>query len=219
MLSKKELKQLDKILSKESFTSYFSKKEILDKNNNNKLFLRAFQDYLCINSTDRLADLIVLFFLKTKARNSQYSNLLIALGSDHFFYKRLNIIAIDGFSQLISADFFIYKEDHMKNITDCIAYAFTEEGSKNLEDLSTWQILYILGLQQNPTSSKYNITILNNKPPKMYFSSVSFNEINNPQHRGMLKFFDRAFIGKPIDSEFISRLSGLIDYANEQLSS
>jgi len=33
----------------------------------------------------------------------------------------------------------------------------------------------------------------------------------------MFKFFDNSFIGKPIDSEFISRLSHLIDFANQQL--
>jgi len=54
--------------------------------------------------------------------------------------------------------------------------------------------------------------------PKVCFATVNFyNEINNPQHRGMFKFFDNSFIGKPMDSEFISRLSNLIEFANQQL--
>jgi hypothetical protein len=33
----------------------------------------------------------------------------------------------------------------------------------------------------------------------------------------MFKFFDNSFIGKSMDSEFISRLSNLIEFANQQL--
>ena len=63
-----------------------------------------------------------------------------------------------------------------------------------------------------------NISYNCKKMPKVCFATVNFyNEINNPQHQGMFKFFDNSFIGKPIDSEFISRLSHLIDFANQQL--
>jgi type II restriction enzyme len=46
---------------------------------------------------------------------------------------------------------------------------------------------------------------------------LKYDEINHPQHQGMLKFFDKSFIGKPLNSNFIDNLSSLIDFANEKL--
>jgi len=54
--------------------------------------------------------------------------------------------------------------------------------------------------------------------PFVCFATVNFyNEINNPQHRGMFKFFDNSFIGKPITNEFINSMSNLTDYVNKIL--
>lgn len=54
--------------------------------------------------------------------------------------------------------------------------------------------------------------------PLVGFVTVNFyNEINNPQHRGMFQFFDRAFIGKPLKSDFIENLSRLPRFVNENL--
>ena len=46
-----------------------------------------------------------------------------------------------------------------------------------------------------------------------------YNEINNPQQRGMLKFFDRAFLAKELasPSDFISPMSDIIDFVNTEL--
>jgi hypothetical protein len=46
---------------------------------------------------------------------------------------------------------------------------------------------------------------------------ITVNEINNPQHRGMFKFFDKSFIAKNIDADFISKMSQLPQYVNEVL--
>ena len=54
-----------------------------------------------------------------------------------------------------------------------------------------------------------------------------YNEINNPQQRGMLRFFDRAFLAKNIEfshlnlddqSTFIYPLSELISFMDENLT-
>ncbi len=55
-----------------------------------------------------------------------------------------------------------------------------------------------------------------------YYIYYQVNEINNPQQRGMLKFFDRAFIAKDLGLQvesFIYPLSNLIPFVIEQLSS
>ncbi|CRF51874.1 hypothetical protein HHE06_17810 [Helicobacter heilmannii] len=45
---------------------------------------------------------------------------------------------------------------------------------------------------------------------KIYIKINFYNEIDRPQQRGMFQFFDCAFIGKPIDRDFIKPLSHLI---------
>jgi DNA-cytosine methyltransferase len=55
-----------------------------------------------------------------------------------------------------------------------------------------------------------------------YYIYYQVNEINNPQQRGMLKFFDRAFFAKDLGLQvesFIYPLSNLIPFVIEQLSS
>ncbi|MCL2071985.1 MAG: hypothetical protein FWH07_07115, partial [Oscillospiraceae bacterium] len=71
---------------------------------------------------------------------------------------------------------------------------------------------------ENPIKEKYNIVYPLNKTPLVCFATANFyDEINNPQHRGMFKFFDKSFIGKPVEADFIDNLSTLIDYVNEKL--
>jgi type II restriction enzyme len=81
-----------------------------------------------------------------------------------------------------------------------------------------WKLLLEIATTNNPIKDKYNISYLLDKMPLVCFATVNFyNEINNPQHRGMFKFFDKSFIGKPINADFIETLSSLIDFANEKL--
>lgn len=54
--------------------------------------------------------------------------------------------------------------------------------------------------------------------PLVCFATVNFyDEINNPQNRGMFKFFDKSFIAKPVKENFVSPLSYLVDYVNKEL--
>jgi type II restriction enzyme len=81
-----------------------------------------------------------------------------------------------------------------------------------------WKLLLEIATTRNPIKYKYNISYPLNKMPMVCFATINFyNEINNPQHRGMFKFFDKSFIGKPINADFIANLSTLIDFANERL--
>ncbi|MDR0605673.1 MAG: hypothetical protein LBG80_15355 [Bacteroidales bacterium] len=71
---------------------------------------------------------------------------------------------------------------------------------------------------ENTIKEKYNIKYNADKIPLMAFATVNFyNEINTPQHRGMFKFFDKSFIAKNIDVDFIDRMSILPNYVNENL--
>jgi len=72
---------------------------------------------------------------------------------------------------------------------------------------------------QSSIKEKYDISYHPPILPLVCFATVNFyNEINNPQHRGMFKFFDCAFIGKNIKTgNFIKPLSEIASYVNENL--
>ena len=81
-----------------------------------------------------------------------------------------------------------------------------------------WKLLLEIATTENPIREKYNITYPLGNTPLVCFATVNFyNEINNSQHRGMFKFFDKSFIGKPLEDSFIDNLSTLIDYVNTEL--
>ena len=67
---------------------------------------------------------------------------------------------------------------------------------------------------------KYNLSYKGKEMPLICFATVNFyNEINNPQQRGMFKFFDRAFIAKPnINADFISNMSDIVDFITEEMT-
>jgi type II restriction enzyme len=75
-----------------------------------------------------------------------------------------------------------------------------------------------IATSDNPIKEKYNIKYNPEKMPLVAFATVNFyNEINNPQHRGMFKFFDKSFIAKNVYTDFIARMSTLPKYVNENL--
>lgn len=85
-----------------------------------------------------------------------------------------------------------------------------------------WKLLMEVALHSPELCEKYNISYQSSVIPIICFATTNFyNEINNPQQRGMLKFFDRSFIAKEIDfteDSFIYPLSNLIPFAIEKLS-
>ena len=81
-----------------------------------------------------------------------------------------------------------------------------------------WKLLLEIATSDNPIKEKYEISYQTQQIPYICFATVNFyNEIDNPQHRGMFKFFDEVFIAKPIERDFIKPLSKLIDFVNDKL--
>jgi type II restriction enzyme len=81
-----------------------------------------------------------------------------------------------------------------------------------------WKLLMEIAASNDSLKEKYNISYNPKEMPLVCFATVNFyNEINNPQHRGMFKFFDQSFIAKNVDADFISRLSSLPDFVNKAL--
>jgi hypothetical protein len=86
-----------------------------------------------------------------------------------------------------------------------------------------WKLLMEVALYSPELRNKYDISCNSQIIPIICFATTNFyNEINNPQQRGMLKFFDTAFIAKDLGLQvesFIYPLSNLIPFVIEQFSS
>ena len=116
----------------------------------------------------------------------------------------------------------IYSLKENLELNKCIALFPLQSDGNQIVKAYKWKLLMEIAMSDCEVRDKYEISYDPPTVPLVCFVTVNFyNEINNPQHRGMFKFFDRAFIGKPIDPQatnFISPLSTLIEFANEKLS-
>ena len=81
-----------------------------------------------------------------------------------------------------------------------------------------WKLLLEIATSDNSIRDKYKIKYKGTKMPLVCFATVNFyDEINNPQQRGMFKFFDKAFIAKPYGkTDFVSNMSDMVEFIKEK---
>jgi len=137
-------------------------------------------------------------------------------------FEKVFTINVGKEAQEPSMDLILYSLKENSELNKCIILSLKTSLLERADQIHEWKLLMELAMSNCKVRDKYTISYHSPTIPLVCFVTIdSYNEINNPQHRGMFKFFDRAFIGKPIDStatSFISPLSSLIDFANEQLS-
>ena len=81
-----------------------------------------------------------------------------------------------------------------------------------------WKLLLEIATTKNSIKDKYQIRFDAKKMPLVCFATINFyDEINQPQHRGMFQFFDASFIGKQVKSEFVKPLSYIIDFLQDNI--
>ena len=125
---------------------------------------------------------------------------------------------VDGETQKPDCDLVIYSLNKDETLKKCMILSLKTSLRERAGQTYKWKLLMEIATSENPIKEKYNIDYNPEKMPLIGFATVNFyNEINNPQHRGMFKFFDKSFIAKNIDADFISRLSTLPKYINENL--
>jgi type II restriction enzyme len=158
-------------------------------------------------------------FLKLKQRGLVKANIYITSNKNIPALEKMLTVYIDGETQKPDMDLIIYSMND-NELNKCMILSLKTSLRERAGQTYRWKLLLEIATSADcSVKERYNITYDNVDMPIVCFVTINFyNEINNPQHRGMLKFFDNAFIGKPIDSEFISRLSTLVDYANAQLA-
>lgn len=166
------------------------------------------------------SNLIVWVFLKNKEQNAVAQNIFISYKiSSIQKWQDLFFIKVGEETQKPDVDLVIYSLDSAKNLHKCLILSLKTSLRERAGQTYKWKLLMEIANTESSLKEKYDICY--NPPilPLVCFATVNFyDEINNPQHRGMFKFFDCAFIGKNIQTQpFIKPLSYLIDYVKENL--
>jgi len=155
-------------------------------------------------------------FLKAKEAGEVKTDIFVTSKTKKF--GNIVSIIVDGETQKPDMDLAFYTLDKDKELKTLMITSLKTSLRERAGQTYKWKLLLEIATTNNSIKDKYNITYPLQKTPLVCFATVNFyNEINNPQHRGMFKFFDKSFIGKPIKSDFIDNLSALIDYVNENL--
>ena len=164
------------------------------------------------------SSLIIWLFLKNKDNGNIDKNIFISKNIRAIpNYKELFYIQVGEEFQKPDVDLVVYNLNIKNKIEKCLILSLKTSLRERAGQTYKWKLLMEIAQSESEIKKKYNIEY--NPPilPLVCFATVNFyNEINNPQQRGMFKFFDCAFIGKNIKTaEFIKPLSYLIDYIKE----
>ncbi|TLD82660.1 hypothetical protein LS70_006735 [Helicobacter sp. MIT 11-5569] len=166
------------------------------------------------------SNLIIWVFLKNKEQGNIGQNIFITSKISSIpQWQNLFYIKVGDETQKPDVDLVIYSLDSKNKLCRCIILSLKTSLRERAGQTYKWKLLMEIANTESSIKTKYDISY--NPPilPLVCFATVNFyNEINNPQHRGMFKFFDCAFIGKNIQTgDFIKPLSYLIDYIGENL--
>ena len=162
---------------------------------------------------------LVYIFLKNKEVGSIREDIFITSQFSKVpSFKDVSIINVDGETQKPDCDLVIYSLNKDKTLKKCMILSLKTSLRERAGQTYKWKLLMEIATSDNPIKEKYNIDYNPEKMPLVGFATVNFyNEINNPQHRGMFKFFDQSFIAKQVNADFIARMSSLPDYVNKNL--
>ncbi len=164
------------------------------------------------------SNIIVYIFLKNKIQGYIKPNIFITSRKKRIKnFNKITAIQVGDQIQKPDIDLVIYNQNFDKS-TKFIILSLKTSMRERAGQTYKWKLLEI-ATTENPIKDKYNIFYSNSEIPYICFATVNFyNEIYQPQHRGILKFFDKSFIAKEITpTDFIEPLSNLVDFVNEKL--
>ncbi len=162
---------------------------------------------------------LVYIFLKNKLSENIREDIFITTKkSEVKNFDKIATINVGDETQKPDVDIIIYTKKENDYVDKCIILSLKTSLRERAGQTYKWKLLMEIATSKNEIKDKYNISYDVEEMPLVCFATVNFyNEINNPQHRGMFKFFDKAFIAKPIKENFISPLSELVDFVNNVL--
>lgn len=165
---------------------------------------------------------ITYCFYKLKEQGKINANILLTSKRSSKSAKNLEdlmTVKVAGEMQKPDADLFFYTLNSSSEVDDFIIVSLKTSLRERAGQTYRWKLLMEIASCDNPVRSKYDLNYQQKIIPKVCFATINFyDEIKQPQHKGMLQFFDKSFIGKPIDEDFISRLSKLPDFLNSSFN-
>jgi type II restriction enzyme len=161
---------------------------------------------------------ILYVFLKCKEAGFVEENIFVSDKTSDPRFKSIITIQVGDETQKPDMDLIFYSTMPNNEILKIMVVSLKTSLRERAGQTYKWKLLLEIAASDNDVRQKYDIRYEPSHVPIVCFATVNFyNEINQPQHRGMFKFFDASFIGKPIQSDFISTLSSLIDFVNTKL--
>lgn len=161
---------------------------------------------------------LVYLFLKNKEQGLVSQNISITPNTKDKRFQKMATIYVGEETQKPDMDLIIFSTDDNNEIKKCMIISLKTSLRERASQTYKWKLLMEIAMGTNGIKDKYNIKYEPDTMPVVCFATVNFyNEINNPQHRGMFKFFDNSFIGKPLNAGFINNMSTIVEYANTHL--
>lgn len=166
------------------------------------------------------SNLIIWVFLKNKEQNNIKENIFITSNIRKIKeWQNLFLIKVGEETQKPDVDLVIYSLSADNSLNKCIILSLKTSLRERAGQTYKWKLLMEIAKGDSKLKDKYDISYNPPVLPLVCFATVNFyNEINNPQNRGMFKFFDCSFIGKNIETkDFIKPLSYIVEYVNKEL--
>lgn len=162
---------------------------------------------------------IVYVFLKNKITGNIKPGIFITSKKSQVKnFESIATIYVGGETQKPDCDLIIFTKKKNFDMDKCMILSLKTSLRERAGQTYKWKLLMEIATSKNPIKKKYGISYNPKKMPLVCFATVNFyDEINNPQHRGMFKFFDKSFIAKPTNKNFISSLSNLVNFVNRSL--
>lgn len=165
--------------------------------------------------------IVVFLFLQNKKRNMVAENIFITDNVKKPSFKDIATIHISGQMQKPDIDIIVFKRLAGNQIGRCLFLSLKTSLRERAGQTYKWKLLLEIATTDNPIKTKYHITYnKRNSIPLMCFATTNFyDEIHAPQQKGMLAFFDKTFIAKPIEEKpLIAPLAEFITFVNENLT-
>jgi len=162
---------------------------------------------------------LIFIFLKNKERKNIRGDIFITSQTSKVpSFDKISVIDVDGETQKPDCDLVIYSLNGNQTLKKCMILSLKTSLRERAGQTYKWKLLMEIATSDNAIREKYNISYNPKILPKICFATVNFyDKIDQPQFRGMLKFFDVSFIADHVDSCFLSRMSRMPDYINDSL--
>lgn len=161
------------------------------------------------------SNLFVYTFLKNKSIGNIGQHIFITDKTKNTLFSSIITVEVDGETQKPDMDLIIYSEQN-KSISKCMIFSLKTSLRERAGQTYRWKLLMEIAQTEGPLRDKYGIRYAPTIQPLVCFATINFyNEIHQPQHRGMFKFFDKSFIAKSEGSELVSPLSRLITFLTD----